>query len=39
MRSDQERTETLLTFYRSMLPKLRRGVHAGQRAARNGHVM
>ena len=39
MRSDAERTETLLAYYRAMLPKLRRGVHAGQRAASNGHIM
>ena len=39
MRSDAERTETLLAYYRAMLPKLRRGVQASQRAASNGHIM
>lgn len=39
IRSDAERTETMLAYYRAMLPKLRRGVHAGQRAATNGHIM
>ncbi len=39
MRSDRERTEAMLTYYRAMLPKLRRGVHASQRAATNGHIM
>ena len=39
LRSDAERTQLLLTYYRSMLPKLRRGVQATQRAATNGHVM
>lgn len=39
IRSDAERTERLLTYYRAMLPKLRRGVQATQRAATNGHVM
>ncbi len=39
MRCDAERTETLLIYYRAMLPKLRRGVHAGQRASTNGHIM
>jgi Lon protease-like protein len=38
-RSDAERTETLLVYYRAMLPKLRRGAHASQRAASNGHIM
>jgi Lon protease-like protein len=39
MRSDAERTEKLTNFYRSMLPKLRRGVQASATAGRNGHVM
>jgi Lon protease-like protein len=39
MRSDAERTEKLTNFYRSMLPKLRRGVQASAVAGRNGHVM
>jgi Lon protease-like protein len=39
MRSDAERTEKLTDFYRSMLPKLRRGVQASAVAGRNGHVM
>lgn len=39
LRSDVERTDRLLTFYRTMLPKLRRGVQATQRATGNGHVM
>jgi Lon protease-like protein len=39
LRSDVERTDRLLTFYRNMLPKLRRGVQATQRATTNGHVM
>lgn len=39
MRSDAERTETLVTYYRAMLPKLRRGKQASERAATNGHIM
>jgi Lon protease-like protein len=39
MRSDAERTERLRLFYNTMLPKLRRGAHAGKVAAHNGHVM
>jgi Lon protease-like protein len=39
MRSDHERTERLLEFYRTVLPKLRGGVQARQSAERNGHVM
>lgn len=39
MRSDAERTEKLTNFYRSMLPKLQRGVQASAVAGRNGHVM
>jgi Lon protease-like protein len=39
MRSDQERTETLCSYYRAILPKLRSGAKAGERASTNGHVM
>jgi hypothetical protein len=39
MRSDQERTETLSSYYRAILPKLRSGAKASERAATNGHVM
>ncbi len=39
MRSDAERTETLVIYYRAMLPKLRRGRQASERAATNGHIM
>lgn len=39
MRSDAERTETLLRYYREILPKLRRSRQVNQRAATNGHVM
>jgi Lon protease-like protein len=39
MRSDAERTEKLTNFYRSMLPKLQRGVQASAVAGRTGHVM
>jgi Lon protease-like protein len=39
LRSDAERTERLIAFYNSMLPKLRRGVQASIAVARNGHVM
>jgi hypothetical protein len=39
MRSDAERTETLLAYYREILPKLRSGAKASQRASTNGHVM
>ena len=39
MRSDAERTETLVIYYRAMLPKLRRGKHASERASTNGHIM
>jgi Lon protease-like protein len=39
IRSDAERTERLLTYYEAMLPKLRRGIQASQRAATNGHVI
>jgi Lon protease-like protein len=39
LRSDAERTERLLAFYNTMLPKLRRGVRASKVAGGNGHVM
>jgi Lon protease-like protein len=39
MRSDAERTERLLAFYNTMLPKLRRGVQASKVASGNGQVM
>src|SRR5450432_2274791 len=37
--SDAERTEQLVSFYNTLLPKLRRGAEATRTAARNGHVM
>jgi hypothetical protein len=39
MRSDAERTETLLAYYHEILPKLRSGAKASQHASTNGHVM
>lgn len=39
MRSDDTRTETLLAYYREILPKLRRNKHAAQQASTNGHIM
>jgi Lon protease-like protein len=39
MRSDAERTQTLLAYYREILPKLRSGAKASQRASTNGHIM
>jgi Lon protease-like protein len=39
MRSDGERTETLSSYYRAILPKLRSGAKASERASTNGHVM
>jgi len=39
LRSDAQRSERLLAFYQSMLPKLRRGVRASNAASGNGHVM
>jgi Lon protease-like protein len=39
MRSDRERTQTLLAYYREILPKLRSGAKASQRASTNGHIM
>jgi Lon protease-like protein len=37
MRSDYDRTERLLSFYRAVLPKLRGGSQARQGAEKNGH--
>jgi Lon protease-like protein len=39
MRSDRERTQTLLAYYREILPKLRSGAKASQRASNDGHIM
>ena len=39
MRSDRERTQTLLAYYREILPKLRSGAKASQRASTDGHIM
>jgi Lon protease-like protein len=39
MRSDAERTETLLSYYRSVLPKLRSAAKISERASTNGHIM
>jgi Lon protease-like protein len=39
LRSDAERTERLLAFYRATVPKLRRGTQMTQAAAGNRHVM
>lgn len=39
IRSDRERTERLLHFYRLVLPKLRGGAQTRHRAEQNGHVM
>ncbi len=38
-KSDAERTQKLIVFYRAVLPKLRLGVQATHMAARNSHVM
>ena len=38
-RSDSARTETLLRYYREILPNLRRSQQVSQRASTNGHVM
>jgi Lon protease-like protein len=38
-RSDTARTETLLRYYREILPKLRRSRQVNQRASTNGHIM
>jgi Lon protease-like protein len=39
MRSDAERTETLSSYYRAILPKLRSAAKAGEHASTNGHIM
>jgi Lon protease-like protein len=39
MRSDRARTETLLAYYRELLPKLRRNKHVARQASTNGHIM
>ena len=39
MRSDAERTETLSSYYRAILPKLRRAAQTSERASSNGHIM
>lgn len=39
MRSDAERTEALLSYYRAVLPKLRSGAKISERASTNGHIM
>jgi Lon protease-like protein len=39
MRSDAERTERLSSYYHAILPKLRIGAKASERASTNGHVM
>ncbi len=39
LRSDGERTDRLIEFYQTLLPKLRRGAMVSRAAARNGHVM
>ncbi|HVJ06901.1 MAG TPA: LON peptidase substrate-binding domain-containing protein [Acidisarcina sp.] len=39
LRSDADRTLRLLEFYKTFLPKLRRGAQASLASSRNGHVM
>jgi Lon protease-like protein len=39
IRSDAARTETLLRYYRDLLPKLRRSRQVSQSASTNGHIM
>jgi Lon protease-like protein len=39
LRSDAERTEKLLAFYRAVLPKLRSGAQTSRAAGQSGHVM
>jgi hypothetical protein len=39
MRSDAERTGTLLDYYRSVLPKLRSSAKGAGRAPSNLHIM
>lgn len=38
-RSDAERTETLLNYYRAVLPQLRSSAKISERASTNGHIM
>ncbi len=38
MRSEHERVEALLEYYRVLLPNLKRAVHARKKAGGNGHV-
>jgi Lon protease-like protein len=39
MRSDAERTETLSSYYRAILPKLRSAAQTSEHASSNGHIM
>jgi Lon protease-like protein len=39
MRSDAERTDALLSYYRAVLPQLRNGAKISERASTNGHIM
>jgi Lon protease-like protein len=39
MRSDAERTETLLSYYRAVLPQLRSDAKISERTSTNGHIM
>ena len=39
MRSDRARTETLLTYYREILPRLHRNKEASQQASTTGHIL
>jgi len=39
LHSDGKRTELLIAFYETILPKLHRGAMVGKAATRNGHVM
>lgn len=39
MRSDAERTDALLSYYRAVLPQLRAGAKISERASTNGHIM
>jgi hypothetical protein len=39
MRSDAERTETLSSYYRAILPKLRSAAKTSERVSTNGHIM
>ena len=38
-RSDAQRTETLTSYYRAILPKLRSAAKTSEHAATNGHIM